>query len=239
MKLLRHVLSVAWRKFPMTEQTVIPAAPRNVVGKKVSQLRRQGILPGNVYGRGLESTAVQLDAREFTRAARTGRVRGMFQLAVEGEASPRYVILRGITRKGGTGDPIHADFFQVDLQRPLNTTVALRLIGESPAVRDLAGTLVQNLETVNIRCLPLDIPERLEADLGILKNYSASLTVADLTVPSGVEITTDRTIVIASVTPPRIRRGDVGGPADGAEEGEAEAGEEAAPEESGEEAAEA
>ena len=60
----------------------------------------------------------------------------MIQLSIDGESSPRYVILRGIERKGGTGDPIHIDFFQVDPEQPIQANVPLRLTGESPAVTD-------------------------------------------------------------------------------------------------------
>ena len=103
----------------MAERVVIQAAPRTILGKKVAGLRRSGRLPANVYGRGIPSQAVDIDAREFSRTIKNAGLRAMIQLAVDGEASPRYVILRGIERKGGTGDPIHIDFFQVDPEQPI------------------------------------------------------------------------------------------------------------------------
>lgn len=189
----------------MAERAVISAAPRTVLGKKVKTLRKAGILPGNVYGNGIASTALQMDLREFVRHVRAAGIRSMFELKVEGEAEPRYVILRGLTRQGGMGDPMHVDFYQVDLRVPIQTTATLRLVGEAPAVRDLAGTLLQNLETVGIRCLPLSIPEALEVDVSVLKSFDMSITVADLVVPEGVEFLTDPSVVIATVNPPRIR----------------------------------
>ena len=107
----------------MAERVVIQATPRTVLGKKVAQLRRNGRLPANVYGRGIDSQAVDIDAREFARTIKSAGLRAMIQLSVEGESSPRYVILRGLARKGGTGDPIHVDFFQVDPAPPLIPTV--------------------------------------------------------------------------------------------------------------------
>jgi large subunit ribosomal protein L25 len=189
----------------MAERAVISAAPRTVLGKKVKTLRKAGILPGNVYGNGIASTALQMDTREFVRNVRAAGIRSMFELKVEGEPEPRYVILRGLTRQGGMGEPMHVDFYQVDLRVPIQTTATLRLVGEAPAVRDLAGTLLQNLETVGIRCLPLSIPEALEVDVSILKSFDMSITVADLVVPEGVEFLTDPSVVIATVNPPRIR----------------------------------
>lgn len=189
----------------MADRATISATPRSVLGKKVKQLRRQGILPANVYGRGLESAAVQIDSREFGNTIKTSGVRTMFELAVEGEGAPRYVVIRGLTRKGGTGDPIHVDFFQVDLNRPITTSVAVRVEGVAPAVRDLAGTLVHSLDLVLIRCTPLNIPEALVADVSVLTSFDVTLTVGDLTAPEGVEILTDPSVAVAIVAAPRLR----------------------------------
>lgn len=210
----------------MAERVALQAAPRTVLGKQVKQLRREGKLPANVYGRGLDSVAIELDAREFQRTLKSHSIRAMFELTIDGEGRARHVILRGLTRKGGTGEPIHADFFQVDLRRKINANVPLRLVGEAPAVRDLAGTLLHSLETVAVNCLPLAIPDAIEVDVSPLKGFDVSMTVADVVAPEGVEILTDPTVVIATVQPPRLRTE--------AEE-EAEAAAEAAAEEAGEE----
>jgi large subunit ribosomal protein L25 len=189
----------------MADRATIEATPRTVLGKKVKQLRRQGVLPGNIYGKGIESVAVQMDARTFTKTVRAAGVRSMFELRVEGETQPRYAVLRGLSRKGGMGEPTHVDFYQVDLNRPIQTNVQVRLLGEAPAVRDLAGTLQQTTDVVSVRCLPLSIPEALEADITVINSFDISITVADLVAPEGVEILGDPAIVIATVTPPRVR----------------------------------
>lgn len=189
----------------MAERAVIQASPRTVLGKKVKQLRRAGVLPANVYGRAIPSQALQIDAREFSRNIKATGLRSMFELSIAGEAAPRYVIIRGMTRKGGTGEPIHLDFFQVDPTRPIIANVPIHLIGESPAVRDLAGTLLPSLDIVSVRCLPLAIPTNLEVDISPLKNFELTLTVADIVPPDGVEVLTDPAIVIATINPPRIR----------------------------------
>ncbi|GMV84304.1 MAG: 50S ribosomal protein L25 [Dehalococcoidia bacterium] len=191
----------------MAERVTIQAAPRAVLGKKVRHLRRQGRLPANVYGRGIESRAIEIDAREFSRTIRSAGLRAMIELKVDGEKDPRYVILRGMDRAGGTGDPIHVDFFQVDPNVPIQANVPLRLVGEAPAVRDLAGTLLPGLDVVSVRCLPLAIPDSIPVDLSGLKSFDVSLTVGDIAPVDGVEILTDPSIVVATVNPPRIRGG--------------------------------
>ena len=190
----------------MAERVVIKAAARTVVGKKVATLRRNGRLPGNVYGSGIESRAVDIDAREFGRTIKAAGLRAMIQLDVDGESKPRYVILRGISRKGGTGDPIHIDFFQVDPEKPIQANVPLRLVGEAPAVRDLAGTLLPGLDVVSVRCKPLDIPDSFELDVSPLVGFDVSLTVADLTPIEGVEIVTDPSVVVVTVLAPRLKK---------------------------------
>jgi large subunit ribosomal protein L25 len=188
----------------MAERITLQAAPRTVLGKKVSQLRRAGRLPGNVYGKGIDSVAIEVDAREFGRSIKANGVRGMFELAIAGEKEPRHVIMRGLDRVGGTGEPMHVDFFQVDPNRPILANVPLRLVGESPAVRDLAGTLLQSIELISVRCLPLQIPDVIEVDVTPLRSFDMHLTVGDITIPAGVEIVTDSSVVLATVNAPRL-----------------------------------
>jgi large subunit ribosomal protein L25 len=190
----------------MSERVVIKAAPRTILGKKVARLRREGRLPANVYGRGIPSQAVDLDAREFNRTIKAAGLRAMIQLDVDGEKGSRYVILRGIERKGGTGEPVHIDFFQVDPEQPITANVPVRLSGEAPAVRDLAGTLLTGIDMISVHCKPLDIPDAITVDLEVLTSFDISLTVADITPPDGVEILTDPAIVVATVNAPRIRQ---------------------------------
>jgi large subunit ribosomal protein L25 len=192
----------------MAERVALKAAPRTVLGKQVKQLRRKGILPANVYGRGLESVAIEIDALEFQRTLKAHSVRAMFELEIDGEGKTRHVLLRGLVRKGGMGEPMHADFFQVDLRRKIHANVPLRLVGDAPAVRDLAGTLLQSLDIVAINCLPLAIPDAIEIDVSPINSFDMSLTVADLVAPEGVEILTDPAIVVATVMAPRLRTED-------------------------------
>ncbi|MBA4179439.1 MAG: 50S ribosomal protein L25 [Anaerolinea sp.] len=203
----------------MAERAVIQAAPRTVLGKKVKLLRQKGILPANVYGPAVPSQAVEVDAREFARNIKATGLRSMFELNVAGEPAPRYVIIRGLSRQGGTGDISHVDFFQVDPTRPITANVPLRLVGESPAVRDLAGVLLPALDLVSVRCLPLDIPSTIEVDVAMLKSFDTSMTVGDIKAPEGVEILTDPAVTVATVSPPRLRLAvaedaDAGAPAD-------------------------
>jgi len=204
----------------MAERVTIAAEPRTVLGKRVRHLRREGLLPANVYGRGIESKAIQINHRDFLRTLKSAGLRSMFELRIDGEKDPRYVIVRNMARVGGTGEPLHVDFYQVDPERPITANVPVRLVGEAPAVRDLAGTLLQAIEILTVRCLPLNIPEAIEADVSMIKTFDIIMTVGDIKPPEGVEILNDPSIAVASVTPPRIRLDRMAAAGEG---GEAEA----------------
>ena len=85
----------------------IQVAHRDTFGKKVKRLRNQGVLPGNIYGRGLSSTAIQVDSREFRKVVVESGIRSMFQVLVEGESEPRHVLIRQLARSGGTVSYTH------------------------------------------------------------------------------------------------------------------------------------
>jgi large subunit ribosomal protein L25 len=189
----------------MSERVTIAAVPRTVLGKRVKQLRRRGVLPANIFGKAIESRAIELDAREFARTVKSAGLRAMIELKVEGESSPRFVILRGISRAGGTGEPIHVDFFQIDPEKPITANVPLRLVGEAPAVHDLAGTLLPGLEVVAVRCKPLNIPDTIPVDVSSLTGFESVITVGDITPLPGVEILTDGSVIVATVARPRVR----------------------------------
>lgn len=189
----------------------IQAVHRNILGKKVKRLREKGVLPANIYGRGLPSFAIQIDSRDFRKVVLSAGIRSMFQLLVEGESDPRYVLVRQLARSGGTGDPIHVDFYQVDLDRPIQTTIAINLVGIAPAVSDLAGTLLQHLDTVQVRCLPLDIPSSFEVDVSRLNTFEDSIKIMDVDFPKGVEILIAEDMSIAGVQSPRVLEVTTGG----------------------------
>ncbi|MCY3883006.1 MAG: 50S ribosomal protein L25 [Dehalococcoidia bacterium] len=220
----------------MPDRLTLSATNRTVLGKRVKHLRREGILPANVYGRGVDSTAIQLDGRDFRRAIRQAGIRSMFELAIDGEKESRHVLVRGLDREGGTGDPIHVDFYQVDLNTPIQTTAIIRLVGTAPAVTDLGGTLLQNLESIAIRCLPLDIPEAIELDISSLESFELSLSVGDLEVPEGVEVLVASDVGVATVDAPRLTI--EGEEEEGEEDLEGEEGEEVEGEEGAESPAE-
>lgn len=178
--------------------------PRTVIGKKVAVLRREGTIPANIYGRGLESVAVQMpwpQAREMLNAH--GR-NTLIEVKLSSESDPRPVVVRDIGRDPVSGEVEHIDFFQVDLTRTIQANIPVHLIDEAPAVHTFGGILVQSLESVAVEALPNQMPEAIEISVAQLEELEQSLTVADLTAPTGVTILTAEDVGIAQIARPRV-----------------------------------
>jgi large subunit ribosomal protein L25 len=177
------------------------AEPRSVVGKKVRFLRRQGLVPANVYGQS-SSTPVQVPVKELEAAIRRAGRTQLIDLALGGEKTT--VLLKEWQRHPYRGDLLHADFFRVAMSQSMRLDVPLRLVGEAPAVKLTGGTPFQSQSTVLVECLPADIPEAIEVDISGLAENDASVFVRDLTAPSGVTILTDGDEMIVRIMAPRV-----------------------------------
>jgi large subunit ribosomal protein L25 len=185
-------------------RTELEVETREVMGKKVAGLRRGGILPGNVFGRGLDSVAVQMTAEVMEKTLRVSSVNEVIDLRIAGEKSSRPVVIQKIQRHPLTSAPLHADFFQVSLREKMRADVPLVVVGKSEAIDTYNGVLVTALEALHVEALPLDLPARIEVDITPLAELESSLHVRDLVVPSNVTVLTDSEVVIAKVAAPRV-----------------------------------
>ncbi len=178
--------------------------PREVTGKKVKSLRRQGIIPAHLYGRGTESLAVQAPQQEVVHLLRTAGRNAIIDLQIGGENGPRPVVLRSVQRDPVSGELVHLDFFQVSLDETMKVGVPLVLVGEAPAVSVYGGVLLQSLDRLNVEALPGDVPQHVEVDVSELEMLEAALFVRDLSVPASVHVLDDPGIVVAKVAAPRL-----------------------------------
>ena len=178
-------------------------SPRNVVGKKVKRLRKQGILPVHLYGRGVESQPLQADAREMRRLLPRVGTNIPLSIEIEGESGENLCFVREVQRHPVTEDFLHVDFIRVDVSQTIRAEVPITMIGEAPAIR-IGGTLLQPLLSLLVEALPMDIPASLEADVSDLDDFEKAVYVRDLTLGSRVTVITDENEMIARVTPPRV-----------------------------------
>lgn len=221
------------------EKIELVAHKRDILGKKVRFLRRKGITPVNLYGHGIESTALQVETPALKKALAQAGMTSLVHLKVGSAKRPHMTIVRGIQRDPVKGELIHVDFYQVRMDEKLKLEVPLMLIGKAPAVKEHGGILVQELNSLEVECLPANMPHRIEADTSGLVNLDQAIHVKDLKVGEGVTVLTDPTKAVARIARARIEVEAVAAPAaEVAEEVEAEAeGEEKAEPAKGEEKA--
>ncbi len=177
--------------------------PRTTLGKRVARLRRRGVLPANIFGRGLESVAVQIEERSVRELLQAHGLNTLISLQIAGEGSPRPVVVRDVGRHPVTRVPLHLDFYQVDLQRTITGSVPVHVTGESPAVRDLGGLLLVGADSVQIEALPADMPNFVEVSMEGLADLDDEITVRDLELPGTITILSDPDQMLARITRPR------------------------------------
>jgi large subunit ribosomal protein L25 len=229
----------------------LAAEPRAELGKKVAALRRAGRLPAVVFGHGLDSENVSLDAHEFDLLRRKAGANALIDLSVHGKAA-RPVLVHGVQVHPVNRRPVHVDLFLVRMTEELTVDVPLVPVGISNAVENLNGTLLHQLEAVKVRALPDHLPQSIEYSIESLVDFEATIKVSDLAIPGDVTLITDPDEVVAKVLASRLQAEEAALEAEEAEaaaaaaeaagegeaaEGAAEAGETGAAE-SGEEPAE-
>ena len=158
------------------------ADERKIVGKKVKSLRANGKLPGHVFGKGVESEAVTVASKEFLTAFTKVGETGLIDLKI-GAEKIRPVLIRDVQYDPITGEPIHIDFYQVNLSEKVKVSVPVIQIGEpSEAVHLGEAIVLQTLNEVEVEALPTDLPERIEVDVSLLKAIDDAITVGQLLV---------------------------------------------------------
>lgn len=173
--------------------------PRTVTGKRVARLRREGVLPAVIYGRGQESLNVQLpyiDARDLMNEHGKST---LIKVHVAGEAEARPVVVRQIEQNPVTRALLHLDFYQVDLTRLITAHIPVVLTGTAPAVARWNGVLAQGLETVEVEALPQSMPLHLEVPVGSLQQIGDHLLLGAVRAPAGVRVITAPDSVVVTV----------------------------------------
>jgi large subunit ribosomal protein L25 len=186
----------------MMEEVLLQVSKRDVVGKQVKTLRREGILPAIVYGRGISSIPISLNALKANQKLSAITSSSLVVLEIDGE---KYTTLvREKQRDPVTGDVLHIDFYEVSMTEKLRTNVMLEFQGDSPAVKELMGVLVIVLESLEIECLPQDLPSRIVADLSTLEEIGDSLYVRDIILPPNIELISDIDGLVVVISAPAV-----------------------------------
>ena len=186
-----------------TARPSLAATHRDVTGKSVNKLRYNGQLPAVVFGNGIESTNVSLDAHAFEQLRRKTSANTLVDLSIDG-AKARPVLVHGVQLSVITQRPLHADLYLVRMTDELTVDVPLVTSGESEAVKLHGGTLLHPISHVRVKALPDHLPQSISYDITGLVGFDDVVHVSDLEIPADVTLLTEATEIIARVQPPRV-----------------------------------
>jgi large subunit ribosomal protein L25 len=207
----------------MADELILMAEPRTVVGKQVKRLRREGLVPGVVYGPVVDNTvSVSVERRAFDKFYMQHGHSTIFKLKWDG--GEETVLIREVQVDPVRRDPLHVDFFAPNLRVQLRAMVPVVLQNADPEMVGLLNTILTEVE---VTALPMDLPHQIEADISGLSEVGDHLRVAELAMPANVELITDPEETIATVVAetveaePEAEEGAEGEEAAEGEEGEA------------------
>jgi large subunit ribosomal protein L25 len=182
------------------EKVILKAEKRTVTGKQVSVLRRQGLLPGVIYGYKVESTAIQMDAHDAGLIIPKLTSSSVVTIDLGGKQIP--ALVRERQKNFIKGILTHVDFQAVSMTEKIRAEVSIHLHGVAPAVEEYNAVIVTNMTSLTVEALPKDLPERIELDISVLTDVGSALYIRDLSLPKEVEVLSDpdEVVVIAAGT---------------------------------------
>lgn len=210
------------------EKVIVEVERRTDTGKNACRrLRREGKIPGNVYGLDRPPFMVAVSPKRLDEVLRLeSGANTIFSLTLPGEERSREAMIRDLDRDPVTEAPLHVDFVRVDLDRAMHVRIPIRLTGVATGVKNEAGIMDFVHREAEVECLPGLIPEHLDVDVSEL-HINQHVSIKDLHPPEGVHILEDPEQIVAVVVAPRIE--EEAAPVEEAAE-EAEAAKEEAPE---------
>lgn len=192
------------------EKRELSVSIRNQSGKTYARrLRRQGLIPAILYGPQLNSTPVSINLSQLEKNLRKGWENILFDLRIDDneESQTRTFILKELQIDPISKEPLHVDFYEVTMDKPIAIEVPIEFIGIAPGVKE--GGLLQSLKrSVLVECLPSDIPDSIKIDVSGL-NIGDSIRVSDISLKHGVKALADSNIVLVAVQPPVVEKEEV------------------------------
>lgn len=170
---------------------------RTQTGKTVKMLRKQGILPGTVYGKDMKSISVQFPTDAFITLYKEAGETGLVELMVDGKVLP--VLVHSVQVHAVTDSLIHVEFHKVNLKEKIHAKVSIEQSGESPASAQKLGVLLVLHDAIEVEALPTDLPEKISVDLTRLTDVGSDMTAGSVVLPSGVTLISDPSLVLVKI----------------------------------------
>jgi large subunit ribosomal protein L25 len=188
------------------EHLVLEATVRKGMGKGAArQARRNGNVPGILYGRGEATLAIEVDAKQFERMLHHGLAKhGMLDLDLKGDGTERRtVLIREIQHHPVTGDVLHADFYHIEMEQKIVVSIPVVLVGQAAGVKK-GGILEHVSREIEIECVAKKMPENVKVDVTSL-DIGGSLHVRDVVLGEDIRVLTDPDRTVASVLLPKMK----------------------------------
>jgi large subunit ribosomal protein L25 len=178
----------------------LKVAKREILGKKVKHLRRQGVTPVHLFGHGVKSLALQCSTGELERVLAQAGHTGLIGLKLDKEKKPRIVMVRDFDREWRRGQLLHVDFYQVRMEEKIKLEVPVVLVGEAPALKSKDNMLEHELETLTIECLPAKIPASIEVGISSLTETGQAIRVKDIVLDKDITVINDPELVVVKIS---------------------------------------
>lgn len=183
------------------EDIVLNAELRNITGKAVKHLRREGSVPAVVYGHHIEPVSLRIQEGALRQALKDAGTTRLITLNVAGLKGSKRVLVRELQRDAISHAMLHVDLYEVIMTERISAEVPVILIGESPPVEKSEGILFQGLNTIEIECLPGDLLPSIEVNLAELTFIDDAVLVRDLKLSDAVEVLADPEDIIVKILP--------------------------------------
>lgn len=183
------------------ETLSLAAKKRDANATRPKDVRAAGDIPAVLYGHGVDAQPIAIPATDFRKIYARAGSSALVDVVIDGGASVK-AIIQEVQPDPLTMETIHVDFNQVRMDEKMTARVPLVFTGESDAVKTLGGTLMKTMDAVEVECLPGNLPHEIMVDLAVLKTFEDAITVVDLKLPNGVEVTNEDHLTIASVSAP-------------------------------------
>lgn len=182
---------------------LLQAQKRNLMGRKVKTLRREGMLPANIFGKKIKSVAIQVMMQDFSKVYEEAGETNLISLKVANEKQARPVLATNLQKDPVTDTVIHVDFREVDLSQKVTVAVPIEIVGESPAVKEKGAVLLRLLDEIEVEALPKDLPDKITIDISGLTEFDQGITVKDLKVAKEVAVLADPQESVVMVQEPK------------------------------------
>jgi large subunit ribosomal protein L25 len=183
-------------------QITLKSKTREITGKKVKKYRKDGLIPAVLYGHKIKSQNLWIDFLTFEKVYKLAGENTIIELDTENRKKVN-TLIQEVQVDPIKGNFSHIDFFQIKMDEKIEAKIPLTFISESPAVKEMAGILIKNMDEVPVSCLPGDLPKEFMVDISKLKTFEDHLKISDLDISEKVKLMIEPGTIVASVAPPR------------------------------------